>query len=188
MNDLVEHLANFIEEKIKEAALTDIWMRKGKLNRIKDLSLDGRGDIGKDFIKMLVVELKYNVSQITTNDPKKRCSLTVNGQVKLEVRMATIGKGGDSFQHEHIEKDKDYDALVLLDIAPNNLYLTVAPKETLPFEHPNDNWTATPRKMFDRKDNIFYKWDFTSDDVKNREIKSLEDVKTIFGNVLPDIE
>ena len=188
MADFIEILADLIDRKVASLS-TDVWMWGSKLKRIKILSVDNRGEIGEEFVKILLEKLGYDVEWISTTDrTEKHWDLTVNGQVKLEVKTATVGKNGRNFQHENIEKDRDYDALVLLDIAPKNLYLTVAPKSTLPFNQPNDNWTVNPKKMHRRAHGIQYKWDLNLTDVKDREIKSLGDVKAIFGNVLPNIE
>ena len=63
--------------------------------------------------------------------------MPANGTYGLEVKTASAifpKRGGDPiFQHEGFQKSRNYDAVVLVDIRPDDRYLAVAPKSTLPF-------------------------------------------------------
>lgn len=163
----------------------DLW-EFSKVKDLKKLSMDARGDVGEEFVKVLLEKLGYDVYWDNATDrANKHWDLRVNGKIDLEVKMATVGKAGKTFQHENLEQNRNYDAVVLLDITPHTLYLTVAPKHTLPFDEPNDIWTMTPKKMHKRdygKD--VYKWDMNIRDVRDREIKTLDDVRRMFEGVL----
>lgn len=182
-NDL---LISIIHEKAIEAQKQDVWQQKDvKFALIKDLSLDTRGVVGEEFIKQLLENMGYSVERNEITDrTNKHWDLRVNGKVTLEVKTATIGKEGRTFQHENIERDRNYDALILLDIAPDAIYLTVAKKGLLPFSRPNDNFTATPRNMHRRAQGIQYKWDLTLRDVQDRCVTNVEEAKALFLPIL----
>lgn len=149
------------------------------------LNIDNRGQIGEEFIadslKRQGYEVFFNNETDATN---KHWDLKVKNKFTFEIKTATMGRPSPTFQHENIEKDRDYTALVLLDIGPDNMYLTVAPKETLPFTSPNDRWTRTSKKMHRRRTGINYKWTLSLRDVVDREVKTLKDIADMFKPII----
>jgi len=51
--------------------------------------------------------------------------------MSIEVKTATLGRNTPTFQHERIEKNRQWDTLALLDIAPNSVYLSWATEGSL---------------------------------------------------------
>ena len=157
----------------------DPW--RGSANEaIKRTELDTRGAIGEVFIQAVLEAAGHTVERDATTDPVgKHWDLLVDGKVKLEVKTATVGKDGKKFQHENIEKDKNWDGLVLLDVAPNVIYTTFAAKQTLPFVESSRHkgtWTVNERSMHRRRTSNFYKWDLSVKDLKDRAVTTVEDV------------
>ena len=180
-NSLVEILTNLIEESIAHSG--DTAWDEGEFVRIRNLQLDNRGEVGEKFIAEALVAIGHKAEISPITDPaKKHWDVLVGDTIKLEVKTATLGSN-KVFQHENIEKERDFDGLVLLDIAPDNIYLTCAAKATLPWTQPNDNWTNTKRKMHRRRASSVYKWDLKLTDVQQRQVQTLEDVKDAFRNL-----
>ena len=106
--------------------------------------------------------------------------ILVEGHFKVEVKLATRGKMNPTFQHENLKQERDCDAIVLIDVAPDKIYMTCGRKIDLPFRIANDKFTVTRKKMHLRPKGEF-KWDLHLRDVKNREIKTIDDFKRIFN-------
>lgn len=179
-------LKSIIDEKVIETRKRDVWQQKNaRFAPIKDLSVDTRGVVGERFVEQLLKNMGHFVERNEITDrTNKHWDLRVNRNITLEVKTATIGKEGRTFQHENIERDRNYDALVLLDIAPDAIYLTVAKKDLLPFNRPNDNFTATLKNMHRRAHGILYKWDLSLRDVQDRCIVNMEEAVKLFTPIL----
>ena len=179
MSDIQKLLADRIKQKVRAFREGDVWIA-GRFKEIKALSTDSRGELGEDFLAELFEQLGHEVTQTKVTDrTQKHWDILLDGRLKLEVKTATLGKEGRMFQHENIERDRNFDILVLLDIAPDAIYLTLAPKKTLPFNERNSNWTKNPKKMHRRATGIHYKWDLSLRDVEDRKVESLDDLKRL---------
>ena len=184
MSDLTDVLAALIKEHAERVSRKDVW-NSGKFKDIKTVSNDTRGEMGESFIAEILKQFGLEVEHSKGADrTEKHWDLRVNGKVTLEIKTATIDKNGRMFQHENIEKDRNYDYLVLLDIAPDAIYLTVAPKGSLPFKEKSSTWTVNPKAMHRRAHGIQYKWDLNLNDVKNRKIKTLKDAQLMLHDVI----
>lgn len=168
-----------IEAKI--AASSDAW-KNSRFLGMRHIQIDSRGEVGEVFMRDVLKSLGHHVEVDRTTDPtEKHWDLKVDGSVTLEVKTATMGAGKrPMFQHEHVLKDKKYDGLALVDIAPNDIYLTMAPKDTLPFLKENNIWTRNPKKMHRRMHGVEYKWDLSLKDVEGRKIETLDDIRRAY--------
>lgn len=185
-NDIVRILTNLIEESIAYSG--DTAWDKGEFVRIRELQSDNRGDVGEKFIAEALIAIGHKADISSVTDPaKKHWDVLVDNKIKLEIKTATLGRG-KTFQHENIEKDKDFHALVLLDIAPNELYLTCAAKSTLPWTERNSTWTNTSKKMHRRRISSVYKWDLNLADVVDRKIQSLDDIAEAYSHMLATLD
>ena len=181
-------LKAIIGNKIALAEKQSLWAG-GFFQEMRKLQPDLRGEVGEEFIADVLAQAGYSVEVNRETDPtRKHWDVRVSGTIKLEVKTATLGADGRTFQHENFEKDRDYDAVVLVDVAPNDLYLTVAPKDTLPFTRQNDNWTRNPKQMHRRRHGIAYKWDLHLRDVESRKVETLDDIKQMFAPVLGSVD
>lgn len=121
-----------------------------------------------------------------TDPTKKHWDLRIDGITKLEVKTATLGSTL-TFQHENLEKDRDFDGVVLLDVSPDTIYLTFAAKGSIPWTSKNDRWTRNPKKLHRRRNGISYKWDLSLRDVEDRRVETIEDVRLGFEAMLKEI-
>lgn len=157
MFNLHENLTEMILQKVKKDEENTVW-ETGKFKSVKRLSNDALGELGEDFIAKILKELGGSVDiSAFTDRTKKHWDILLNAEVAIEVKTATVGSNGKTFQHEAIEKDRNFNLLVLLDIAPDSVYITVAPKDTIPFDKPNNTWTINEKKMHRRSHGIQYK-------------------------------
>ena len=117
--------------------------------RIKDLSIDQRGQAGEDLVEHI---LKINNCEVVYNpnrtDREKDWDI-ISNDIHIEVKLATLGKDGKMFQHENLERSRRFDALMIIDVAPNDLYLTC-------FDYDELNW-----KQFHRRTSGIYKYDIS---------------------------
>ena len=167
-----------IQAKLATRTQTGVWMR-GLYKDIQKLSPDEKGEIGEMWLEAMLTQCGYSVYRDRKTDQDKGWDLLVNDTWKLEVKLATIGRDGKTFQHEKIREFRDYDILALVDVTPDGLYLTLAPKANLPFDEKRKNklYSVRRKKMHARKaDPSEKKWDLSLKDVASRKISSLEDV------------
>ena len=188
MNELDDLLINSIERHASQAVVEDVW-NSGRFAKIKMLSVDIRGQLGEEFLAEILRQLGCSVEHPKGTDINaQQWDLRVNNKTTLEVKTATVGKNGNNFQHENIYIKRDFDFLVLVDITPNEIYLTPAPKSTLPFSVPNNIWTVRSKKMHLRENGVQYKWDLTLNDVRPRQIRALDDAERLLQNIIRDIK
>lgn len=165
----------------------DTQWDEGPFIGIRRLQPDNRGEVGERFLCRLFQDLGYEVELSQVTDPtKKHWDLRIDGATKLEVKTATLGSTR-TFQHENLEKDRDFDGVVLLDVAPDSIYLTFAAKASIPWTSANDRWSRNPKKLHRRRQGIAYKWDLSLQDVEDRRVETIEDVRRGFEAMLTEI-
>ena len=178
-----ELLVSLIEKAVQSQPKTH-W-DSGVFGAIKQLEIDSRGTLGETFIAVSLKDLGHTVSHNREKDvTKKHWDIRVDGEIDLEIKTATLDKQG-KFQHESLTPTRNYQGLVLVDIVPNDVYVTFAAHDALPWRRPNDIFTISNRKMHIRQDGR-YKWDLSLKDVisKNRKINSLADIENGYQEML----
>ena len=180
-------ISQFIHDAIETVAKENPKKWAGSLyETMMDLEIDCRGDVGEIFLKATLEQLGHEVQGDKTTDASaKPWDLLVDNTVMLEVKTATQGKNRN-FQHESLSVERGYHGLVLVDIGPDDIYLTCAAKSTLPFRRPNSRWTQRPKKFHIRNDGRG-KWDLTLKDVEGRKVETLDDIKQHYETMLKDI-
>ena len=181
-------LSSVIDRQATEAVRRSAW-GKGAFRRIRNIEIDSRGSVGEGFVAKVLIALGYSAEFNNETDPEaKHWDVLVNDTYGLEVKTASATfpkRGGNpTFQHEGLQKNRNYGAVVLVDICPDDIYLTVAPKSTLPFTRKNKKWTFVSKKMHYRARTKQYKWTLAFRDVKDRKVETLEDVREMFVPVL----
>ncbi len=152
---------------------------------IQQLTADGKGTVGERFVAEMLRKLGHDVEHNQSTDrTKKGYDIMVDGKIKLEVKLATLGNHSNTFQHESIERNRDYDAIVFIDVGPDDVYITCAKKEDLPFSSKSCKFTVKPKMMHKRDTGSLYKWDFSLKDVENRRVRTLNDFSKIFAGIL----
>ncbi len=181
-----EDLDNFllpILEKIAEEDLPEIW-KNAKYLQQRMIQIDKRGSVGERFFAEVLLRLYPRRIEYNDGD-QGDWDLKIN-KIKFEIKTSTLGKDGKKFQNESIKKDGDYDGLLFLGIAPNDLYIRFIKKTDIDFEKQILNIDGIKIKLHHRaKDNTAekatgagYKMDFTLQQMI--AVKSLQDIKAEF--------
>jgi len=82
------------------------------------------------------------------------------------VKFATITIGTGLFQHENLHPQRDFDGVLFIDVAPNEIYLTAVCKKDI-------NW-----KKLHRRENGVYKCDFSIKHIKDNKMPKFKNHKT----------
>ena len=133
---------------------------------IVNMSIDQRGQTGEELVQRVLegkgCKVDYNRHGL---DKDKDWDIMVNN-IPIEIKMATIGKAGRTFQHENLEKNAKFEDLILIDIAPHDFYVSFYDYVEIPWE-----------KMHRRKNSIFYKFDLSLKNLveNNRKIETTEE-------------
>lgn len=114
-----------------------------------ELSAAGRGRIGEILTAAILKDFGCDVDddQIgrTTRDGQRGYDLMADG-IRLEVKLATRGKSVNTFQHENLNRREQWDALVLIDVAPENVYVKITAKNDLPWDDIHKRHSAAVHK------------------------------------------
>jgi hypothetical protein len=141
---------------------------------IQFLTIDERGQLGEEIsveiLKDSKCKIKYDASITET---VKGWDFISNG-LKIEVKLATITIGTGQFQHENLHPQRDFDGVLFIDVAPNEIYLTAVSKKDF-------LW-----KKLHRRENGVYKCDFTLKHIKENKIPRFEKYKTGLVNSAED--
>ena len=134
--------------------------------KIQFIPLDDKGDVGEeitfDILKNKGCIVEYEKG---TTEETKGWDVKSNG-IKIEVKLATITIGSGGFQHENLEAQRDFDAILFIDVAPNKVFLTAVKKRDI-------LWRKLHRRI-----NGVYKCDFTIKHIKNNKIDKFSSFKT----------
>jgi hypothetical protein len=134
--------------------------------KIQFIPLDDKGDVGEeityDILKSKGCEVEYAKG---FTEATKGWDVKSNG-IKIEVKLATITIGSGGFQHENLEAQRDYDAILFIDVAPNEVFLTAVKKKDI-------IWKDLHRRV-----NGVYKCDFTIKNIKDCKIAKFSAYKT----------
>ena len=177
---LLEILGRVIVEDSPEK-----WKNAKFLNQRK-ISIDKRGSVGERFFAETL--LKLYPRRIEYNDGDQGdWDLKIN-KIKFEIKTSTLDKS-NKFQNEGLKKDGDYDGILFLGIAPNDLYIKFIKKSDIDFDNlvvkSNTGITHLHNRGKDEKKEkatgAGYKCDFKISEMK--EIKTLDDIKNEFERV-----
>jgi hypothetical protein len=163
-------ISGIILDKIKE-----ILNRKPKAKfdwhgslyeKIQFISLDDKGDVGEEITRDILTHFGCKVEFAKgVTEETKGWDVKSNG-IKIEVKLATITIGSGGFQHENLEAQRDFDAILFIDVAPNEIFLTAVRKKDI-------LW----RKLY-RRINGVYKCDFTINNIRDNNITKFAAYKT----------
>ena len=142
---------------------------------VKLIEIDNRGDVGELIVVNMLKALgreDVSYSKGTTHEEKDWDFMC--GEYSYEVKTATLGKDGITFQHEGIEKTRQYDGLIFVDIAPDEIFISGYCKKDIP-------WYELHR----RANSTAYKWNTNIKEtrkhcVKQNKVVELLDFAKIF--------
>lgn len=150
---------------------------KGLFADILLLSADERGEVGERLIESLLSDAGVEgVTRSGALDRTQKHWDIRTADIDIEVKTATLGRNVSTFQHESIEKDRNYHVIVMVDIAPNAVYITWTAKQSMPF-----------KKMHRRANSNAYKWDFKLADVQQNVVHTSADILNGYNKVVNEV-
>ena len=129
-------------------------------------SIDTRGEVGEEMIVKMLREAGRDVKYKKAATHQKKDWDFKCGGFKYEVKTATLGARG-GFQHEDIYKERHFDGIILVDIAPHAVYITCRAKDDM-------DWSGAAQMH--RRSTGAWKWD-TSLTAPGRKTKNLRCVR-----------
>lgn len=146
---------------------------------LKILQIDSRGLVGENFVVAALAAVGKEVKHHdrTDREQEKQWDIFCDG-IRLEVKIATMGRVSPTFQHENLDKNRAFDGIIFIDVAPDAVYVSFVPKFLVP-------WSEIHR----RKDSTYYKWDFRRADLEEngRRVETLEDFRRGYEAMLAEI-
>lgn len=137
---------------------------------MRRLQIDRRGKVGELYVKFLLEEIgRECVHDFNTKDREnKQWDIRVpENNMCIEVKTATLTASNGSFQHEDIERSRNWNGLILLDVAPNKLYITCEAKSQIDWNKFHFR-PATEDK---------YKYTLNIKNLDNNELNTIEDFR-----------
>ncbi|MFA5751259.1 MAG: hypothetical protein WCX79_01565 [Candidatus Paceibacterota bacterium] len=163
-------ISEIVLKKIKEIVARKPKAKFSWLDSIYEdiqyISLDDKGDVGEEITRDILknfnceIEFQKGVTKATKGWDIK------SNNIKIEIKLATVTVGTGGFQHENLHPQRGFDAILFIDIAPNDIYLTAVKKE-------NIIW-----KNLHRRENGVYKCDFSVNHLTEKSITKFKEYKT----------
>ncbi len=149
---------------------------------IQKLPIDIRGELGESIAALILRKHGCDVTgDDNITDAERGYDLLSDG-IKLEVKLATITTGSGGFQHENLHSQRDFDGILFIDIAPEEIFLTAAKKNDIIWKiKTSDNKNADgkkPKTKLTRRENGIYKCDFTIKHIQANDIPKFRDFRT----------
>lgn len=121
-----------IVDDFREAEKTSDWAESSFAPVREALAIDRKGQIGQLFVEKLLQE-RHEVHFNPKTRRIRHYHMKVDG-IKLQVRFATRGTEYPSFQHERLFRERDWDALIVIDVAPEKIYVQMTAHQDLPWD------------------------------------------------------
>lgn len=178
----IEQIFNAVKLNPK-SSLVD-W-DNGKFKRIKKEEIDQRGKLGENFIVDLILECGIDVNDLPTDKTHNEQGIllgrdyVIASNIAIEQKTATMGKNR-TFQFEGLSPDKTYDILLLLGIAPNDIYLYAEKRSEI-------NWANIFQRSNGKGEkNETYKLTKTLNWMQDNcsLISTIEDARIFFNNLV----
>lgn len=182
MNNIEEFLKELLDNVATEDTI-DQW-EGAKFSKIRRIQIDKRGSVGERFY--LVALSRLYPRRVEYNDGDQGDWDLKIGKMKFEIKTASLDKNG-KFQNEGLKKDGDYNGVLFLGIAPNDIYMYCIKIENIDFDNKKINHNGVRINLHNRgKDESTteratgagYKCDLKPEYMQ--KISCLNDIKTVF--------
>lgn len=130
MNDLDAILEDLLASMVIED-MPEQW-RDARFLQQRMIQIDKRGSVGERFYALTLARLYPRRFEYNDGD-QGDWDLRI-GRMRFEIKTASLDKNG-KFQNEGLKKDGDYDGVLFLGIAPNDIYMYCIKVENIDFEN-----------------------------------------------------
>ena len=152
----------------------------GIFREILNLPIDNRGEVGEEFVATMLRLLgKEIIHERGIIDRKNKQWDIIADNIRLEIKTATLGKSAATFQHENLERNRDWDGLILVDVAPNTIYVKCEAKI-------NIDWSRHHKRV--AASVIKYDISLKKAKQENLEVKTLADFSRMYENMVASIK
>ena len=147
------------------------WKPTSKFEPLRVMdSIDDKGEVGE----MLLYEILKNKFNVNWEKAKTidDWDIEIEG-IRIEVKLATMGKSSKTFQHEKFFKGRNYDAVIFLDFCPELCYITYGKKSNIVWQniHQRSNEIVDRKTGKSKKIKIDeYKFDISLKNLENNDI------------------
>jgi hypothetical protein len=180
-NDLENLLLGLLDSMVEED-MPEAW-QNAKFIKQRMLQIDKRGSVGERFFLNVLTRLYPRRIEYRDGD-QGDWDLKI-GRMKFEIKTSSLDKAG-KFQNEGLKKQGDYDGILFLGIAPNDIYVYFIKMANIDFDNNLINHNGNIIHLHNRgKDGTNsnatgagYKCDFKKDQMIS--VSSLSDLKNEF--------
>lgn len=130
-NKYLDNLLLEILDRIVVEDMPEKW-KNAKFLKQRMIQIDKRGSVGERFFAETLLRLYPRRIQYNDGD-QGDWDLMINN-IKFEIKTSSLDKN-DKFQNEGLKKDGDYDGVLFLGIAPNDLYIKFVKKSDIDFDN-----------------------------------------------------
>lgn len=130
MNDLDQMLIDLLDDMVQED-MPEKW-KDAKFLQQRKIQIDKRGSIGERFYALALARLYPRRFEYKDGD-QGDWDLKI-GDIKLEIKTSSLDVN-DKFQNEGLKKDGDYDGILFLGIAPNDIYMYCIKVKNIDFDN-----------------------------------------------------
>jgi len=145
------------------------------------LEIDSRGEVGERFVAQAMRLLRRSVEHSREIDAaNKHWDVRCDG-IAWEVKTATLTKGTSTFQHENVQKERNFDGIIFVDIAPQEIFVTFVPKFDIefinrgPVRHREVQISKVHERESKRRKGYLYKIDLKIPMLQGCRMESLSD-------------
>ena len=164
--NIVEIVLNKVKEIQKRKPPPKFDWIDSSYENVQLLSIDERGQLGEEISVEILKKFKCKIDYASSaTEAIKGWDFISNG-LKIETKLATVTIGSGLFQHENLHPQRDFNGVLFIDVAPNEIYLTAVCKKDI-------IW-----KNLHRRENGLYKCDFSIQHIKNKCITKFGKYKT----------
>ena len=131
---MTDNLDDFLVSLLDEMVIEDMpeqWKNAKFINQRK-IQIDKRGSIGERFYMLNLSRLYPRRIEYRDGD-QGDWDLKI-GKMKFEIKTSSLDKNG-KFQNEGLKKNGDYNGVLFLGIAPNDIYMYCIKIENIDFEN-----------------------------------------------------
>lgn len=187
MNDLEKMLVELLDDMIIED-MPEQW-KNAKFIKQRRLQIDKRGSVGERFYLIALSRLYPRRIEYKDGD-QGDWDLKI-GKMKFEIKTSSLDKNG-KFQNEGLKENGDYNGVLFLGIAPNDIYMYCIKIENIDFEEAKIDHNGVKVHLYNRgKEGLNskatgagYKCDLKPEQMK--KITKLSDLKYEFEKEFGD--
>lgn len=187
MNDLELLLKNLLAKMVVED-MPKQW-KNAKFLQQRMIQIDKRGSVGERFYLLALTSLYPRRIEYKDGD-QGDWDLKI-GKMKFEIKTSSLDKNG-KFQNEGLKRDGDYNGILFLGIAPNDIYMYCIKIENIDFKNHRIDHNGIHINLHNRgRDGIEgratgagYKCDFKPEQM--HKISTLADLQEVFEEEFGD--